>query len=203
VKGRQNLADKLLRKEADGIAVDDSNLFQIITDLAGVRVFHLHSAQFEKIHSAIRRQIEIGDWVLSESPKVFSWDPEAVDYYRRLGFEPEIRPTFYTSVHYLLRPSAGSDLCCEVQVRTLFEEIWGEIDHSMNYPRKVESVACFEQLRALSKLVGTGGRLVDSIIRSKDEAEEYARLRNEHLGGNPRKKRVARIKKSEVATSSR
>lgn len=179
LKGHQNLAAKLVRKEAEGIVIDDKNLFQIITDLAGVRVFHLHSAQFEKINSAINRQIEIGDWVLSEEPKAFSWDPEAADYYRRLGFEPEIRPTFYTSIHYLLRPSAGSDLCCELQVRTLFEEIWGEIDHSMNYPEKVESVACFEQLRALSKLVGTGGRLVDSIIRSRDEAEEYKRLRGE------------------------
>jgi ppGpp synthetase/RelA/SpoT-type nucleotidyltranferase len=177
LKGRQNLAAKLVKKELEGIRVDNNNLFQVITDLAGVRVFHLHSAQFEKINSAINRQIEIGDWVLGENPKVFSWDPEAAGYYRRLGFEPEIRPTFYTSIHYLLRPSAGSDLCCEVQVRTLFEEIWGEIDHSMNYPEKVESVACFEQLRALSKLVGTGGRLVDSIIRSRDEAEEYKRLR--------------------------
>jgi ppGpp synthetase/RelA/SpoT-type nucleotidyltranferase len=177
VKGRQNLAAKLVKKEAEGVAVDVNNLFQVITDLAGVRVFHLHSAQFEKINSAINRQIEIGDWVLGEDPKAFSWDPEAAEYYRRLGFEPEIRPTFYTSIHYLLRPSAGSDLCCELQVRTLFEEIWGEIDHSMNYPKRVESVACFEQLRALSKLVGTGGRLVDSIMRSRDEAEEYAILR--------------------------
>lgn len=200
IKGRQNLADKLLRKKAEGVVVDGNNLFQIITDLAGVRVFHLHSAQFERIHSAINRQIEIGDWVLGEKPKAFSWDPEAVDYYRRLGFEPEIRPTFYTSIHYLLRPSAGSDLCCEVQVRTLFEEIWGEVDHSMNYPRKVESIACFEQLRALSKLVGTGGRLVDSIIRSRDEAEEYARLRDGRFMGNPRKK-VATLKKPELVTS--
>lgn len=177
IKGRENLASKLLRKKEAGVSVDANNLFQVITDLAGVRVFHLHSGQFESIHAAIMRQVEIGDWVLGEAPQAFSWDPEADGFYRRLGFEPEIRPTFYTSVHYLLRPSKGSDMCCEVQVRTLFEEIWGEIDHSMNYPSKVDSVACSEQLRALSKLVGTGGRLVDSIIRSREEAEEYSRLR--------------------------
>lgn len=177
IKGRSNLAEKLERKKADGVNINGSNIFQLITDLAGVRVFHLHSAQFPDIHAAIMRQVEIGDWVLGEPPQAFSWDPEADGFYRQLGFEPEIRPTFYTSVHYLLRPSAGSDMCCEVQVRTLFEEIWGEIDHSMNYPHKVDSVACSEQLRALSKLVGTGGRLVDSIIRSRKEAESFLELR--------------------------
>ncbi|MCC4602234.1 RelA/SpoT domain-containing protein [Xanthomonas melonis] len=171
VKGKDNLLGKLRRKKDLGITVSEDNLFKVITDLAGVRVFHIHAAQFKKIHDAIMTQVNSGDWVLGENPKVFSWDPEADEFFRGLGFEPEIRPTFYTSVHYLVRPSAESDLCCEIQVRTLFEEIWGEIDHSMNYPQPVQSIACREQLRALSKLVGTGGRLVDSIIRSRAEAD--------------------------------
>ncbi|CAD0364720.1 RelA/SpoT domain-containing protein [Xanthomonas hortorum] len=171
VKGRDNLLGKLKRKKDLGVTVSGENIFELITDLAGVRVFHIHAAQFKPIHDAIMTQVKSGDWVLGEDPKVFSWDPEADEFFRGLGFDPEIRPTFYTSVHYLVRPSAESDLCCEIQVRTLFEEIWGEVDHSMNYPRPVQSIACREQLRALSKLVGTGGRLVDSIIRSREEAD--------------------------------
>ncbi|MBB4728103.1 MULTISPECIES: RelA/SpoT domain-containing protein [Xanthomonas] len=171
IKNKDNLLGKLKRKKELGVAVSEKNIFKVITDLAGVRVFHIHAAQFKPIHDAIMTQVKSGDWVLGEDPKVFSWDPEADEFFRGLGFDPEIRPTFYTSVHYLVRPSAESDLCCEIQVRTLFEEIWGEVDHSMNYPRPVQSIACREQLRALSKLVGTGGRLVDSIIRSRAEAD--------------------------------
>ncbi|WP_369978215.1 RelA/SpoT domain-containing protein [Xanthomonas bundabergensis] len=178
VKGRENLLLKLQRKQKDGVTVDNLNIFNIVTDLAGVRVFHIHAAQFGGIHDAIMSQVRTGDWVLGEDPKAFSWDPESVEFFRGFGFEPEIRPTFYTSIHYLVRPSAGSDLCCEIQVRTLFEEIWGEVDHSMNYPTPVKSIACREQLRALSKLVGTGGRLVDSIIRSRAEADENSNATN-------------------------
>jgi putative GTP pyrophosphokinase len=53
---------------------------------------------------------------------------------------------------------------CEIQVRTLFEEIWGEIDHTLNYPDTTASVACKEQLRVLAKLASTGTRLADAIF---------------------------------------
>ena len=54
-------------------------------------------------------------------------------------------------------------------MRTLFEEIWGEIDHAINYPHPIESIACSEQLKVLSKLVSTGTRLSDSIFKSYNE----------------------------------
>ena len=54
------------------------------------------------------------------------------------------------------KPKHDSYVCCEIQVRTLFEEIWGEIDHSINYPESTQSKTCKEQLRVLSKLVSTG-----------------------------------------------
>lgn len=173
LKGRSNLAGKIRRKHLRGVVVEKENLFEKVTDLAGVRVFHLHNAQFPLIHREIIAQVQRGDWTLGEKPKAFSWDPEASAFYTELGFEPEIRSTFYTSIHYLLRPSSTSDICCEVQVRTLFEEVWGEIDHLLNYPAATLSVACREQLRALSKLVGTGSRLVDSIVRSSEEFDGF------------------------------
>jgi ppGpp synthetase/RelA/SpoT-type nucleotidyltranferase len=56
-------------------------------------------------------------------------------------------------------------LCCEIQVRTLFEEIWGEVDHQINYPFPSKSIACREQIKVLSKIVGAGSRLLDSLQR--------------------------------------
>jgi GTP pyrophosphokinase len=75
------------------------------------------------------------------------------------------KPTAYTSVHYLVSPRPDSSICCEVQVRTLFEEIWGEVDHRINYPKPSESIACREQIQVLSKIVGAGSRLLDSLQR--------------------------------------
>jgi putative GTP pyrophosphokinase len=173
MKDEGHLRDKLRRKKEEGRELTPHNLFQEITDLAGVRVLHLHQAQFPLIHSEILKRVKEGDWVLGEDPKAFSWDPESKAFFEGLGLATEIRPTFYTSIHYLVRPNVDSPLCCEIQVRTLFEEIWGEIDHLLNYPHPSQSIACKEQLRTLAKLVGTGTRLVDAIVRSD---EEYLRI---------------------------
>lgn len=143
-----------------------------MTDLAGVRILHLYQGQFTDIHSEITKKVLSGDWAFGEPPKAYTWDPETESFFDQLGIATEVKDSFYTSVHYLVKPNNNSDLCCEIQVRTLFEEIWGEIDHAINYPHQTDSVACREQLRVLSKLVSTGTRLSDSIFRSY----------NEHLG---------------------
>ena len=104
-----------------------------------------------------------------------TWDPESKQMYDNLQITTEVRPTFYTSVHYLIKPNNNNPnpICCEIQVRTLFEEIWGEIDHSINYPHPTDNIACKEQLRVLSKLVGTGTRLADSIFRTLNDYKNF------------------------------
>jgi ppGpp synthetase/RelA/SpoT-type nucleotidyltranferase len=105
-----------------------------------------------------------GEWWLAEPPKAYTWDPDAVEFFKKLGLETHLKPTRYTSVHYLVRPREGGLACCEIQVRTLWEEIWGEVDHALNYPTSSENVACVEQIRVLARLVATGTRLADAIF---------------------------------------
>lgn len=134
---------------------------------AGVRVLHLYQEQARSIHDEILDKVQIkGDWVLDEAPRAYTWDPESTDFFGSMGLEVKLKDSFYTSVHYLVRPRVDSPLCCEIQVRTLFEEIWGEVDHALNYPTPTDVVACREQLRVLTKVVGAGSRLVDSIFRT-------------------------------------
>lgn len=166
IKDPEHLKDKLMRKQHNGIVITQDNLFSQITDLIGVRVLHLHQEQFSSIHQEIAKKVEQKDWILAEPPKAYTWDPESKNFYESLGIKTEVKDSFYTSVHYLIRVNNGNGLCCEVQVRTLFEEIWGEIDHAINYPHPIDSIACSEQLRVLSKLVSTGTRLSDSIFKS-------------------------------------
>lgn len=171
IKDPNHLEEKINRKVCSGREITKDNLFSEITDLIGIRVLHLYQDQFPIIHKRLMKKIEEGDWKLVEPPKAYSWDPETKKMYDELGINNEIKETYYTSVHYVIKPNNDipNPTCCEIQVRTLFEEIWGEIDHSINYPTPTESVACKEQLRVLSKLVSTGTRLADSIIRSNKE----------------------------------
>lgn len=167
LKDPDHLKDKLKRKWTDDDPITPDNLFYRVNDLAGVRILHLYQDQFPLIHGHIQKQVDDGDWFLHEQPIAYSWDPESIGFFQELGLEPKIKDSYYTSIHYLVKPKKESNICCEIQVRTLFEEIWGEIDHTINYPHPTKNVACKEQLRVLSKLVSTGTRLADSIFRTQ------------------------------------
>ncbi|EHH0795929.1 RelA/SpoT domain-containing protein [Vibrio vulnificus] len=171
LKDPDHLRDKLQRKwdHEDPLTID--NVFDRITDLAGVRVLHLYQDQIEVLNEHIHNQVRSGDWFFKENPIAYSWDPESSSYFKSLGLEPKIKDSYYTSIHYVIMPKQESTICCEIQVRTLFEEIWGEIDHTINYPHKTENIACKEQLRVLSKLVSTGTRLADSIFRTHNSPQ--------------------------------
>ncbi|MBJ7447020.1 MAG: RelA/SpoT domain-containing protein [Brevundimonas sp.] len=169
LKDADSLRHKIARKAAEGRTVDETNIFDEITDLAGVRVLHLFQHSFAEIDAVIRSRVQSGDWCLGEKPRAYTWDPEAAAFFSNFDVDVRHKPTSYTSVHYLLKPRADSLVCCEVQVRTLFEEIWGEVDHQMNYPDPTDSLACREQILVLSKLVGAGSRLLDALHRVKSE----------------------------------
>lgn len=177
-KDSEHLRDKLQRKIKSGRNITIDNFRNEVTDLIGVRILYLYQDQFEIIHNEIMRQIDDRkEWKFMEDPKAYTWDPEIAKTYDNLGIGREIKETFYTSVHYVIRPynNDSPPICCEIQVRTLFEEIWGEIDHTINYPHKTNSIACREQLKVLAKLISSGTRLSDSIFRSYSEYNDFCK----------------------------
>jgi ppGpp synthetase/RelA/SpoT-type nucleotidyltranferase len=167
IKDDDHIVEKIERKQQKGIVVTTENIFEQITDYIGVRILHLHQQQFVAIHTSIMSN---QDWKLKELPKAMTWDPESKAFYERLGITTEQRETYYTSVHYVIQPNnENAIVSCEIQVRTLFEEIWGEIDHAINYPCKTSHTPTAEQLKVLSKLAATGTKLVDSIFVTHQE----------------------------------
>lgn len=167
IKDSDHLRDKIVRKQDQkGISITSENIFDQVTDLAGVRVIHLHMDQFPLIHDSIIRRVEMFKYHLWEKPKAYTWDPENVIFFEKLGIDAERKESSYTSVHYTIRPFDGSFISCEIQVRTLFEEAWGEIEHAINYPSPTKNSSCKEQIAVLAKLVGAGTRLADSIFRT-------------------------------------
>ena len=57
-------------------------------------------------------------------------------------------------------------MTAEVQVRTLMEEVWGEVDHLINYPQESAYLPIREQIRALARSTSASTRLVDAIFLS-------------------------------------
>jgi ppGpp synthetase/RelA/SpoT-type nucleotidyltranferase len=166
MKDLRHLHEKIQRKSSTENPITPENIFDRITDLAGVRVLHLYQAQFSQIHRAITQQLESGDWTLYEPPTAYTWDPESQDFFAGHGLSVEVKESLYTSIHYVVQTRPDSTTFCEIQVRTLFEEIWGEIDHRINYPEPIDNEVCRDQIGVLARLVGAGSRLADSTFRA-------------------------------------
>jgi len=181
IKDPEHLRDKLTRKyyvaKKSGVAFDitPDNLFTKVADLAGIRLLHLHTTQIAAIDQELRAIITEQKLALVEPPFARTWDDEYREYFRSVGIQPQDSATLYTSVHYVLGSNSRTALTCEIQVRTLMEEVWGEVDHAVNYPVPNEHVACTEQIRALARTTSAATRLVDSIfatvnsLKKKDE----------------------------------
>lgn len=174
IKDVEHLLEKIDRKNKEDLAKEDDkkqgpitkeNVFERITDMAGVRVLHLHQSQFQEIHRLILRKVANEDFVLFEDPKAYTYDPDSTAFFQNLGMRTEQKDSFYTSIHYVLKPNIRSKVTCEVQIRTLLEEVWGEVDHTMNYPVKTTNEQCIENIRILARLISAGSHLADSIMR--------------------------------------
>lgn len=175
VKDPEHLRNKLERKAYETISkkksftITEGNLFTKIEDLAGVRLIHLHTDQMTEIHSAIMDILGEHKYILVGKPIAYTWDIEYEQFFKSIGLKTDPRDSMYTSVHYIIEPNRKTKMRCELQVRTLMEEVWGEVSHIIDYPDETESIACKKQLKVLARVTSSGTRLVDSIFASKAE----------------------------------
>jgi putative GTP pyrophosphokinase len=150
----KKLRRKIVERGRRTWGINESNLFQKVSDLVGLRILHLHTSQIEKIDIKLRNCLTAENYECISGPTAKTWDIEYENYFKSIGIETEKSDSQYTSVHYVF--SAKNDLkqTFEIQVRTLAEELWGEVNHKMNYPTKqLDCRANFEPVNKREKLV--------------------------------------------------
>lgn len=163
VKKPTHLIEKIIRKgkkyKDKNISVE--NYKEIITDLIGIRVLHLFKDDWRNIHNEI-----IDMWHLKETPQV---NIRRGDYnieqfeesIKDLNCEIIVREHGYRSVHYLIsiNITKSVNILVEIQVRTVFEEAWSEIDHIMRYPYDVDNPIITEYLGIFNRIVGSADEM--------------------------------------------
>ncbi len=163
VKKPLHLIEKIIRKGKKyndrGISVE--NYREIVTDLIGVRVLHLFKDDWIEIHGEI-----LDLWNTHETPQV---NIRRGDYnieqfqesIKDIDCEIIVRDHGYRSVHYLIEGiiSKTTTVLVEIQVRTVFEEAWSEIDHLMRYPYDVENPIITEYLAIFNRIVGSADEM--------------------------------------------
>lgn len=175
LKHPNHLRDKLHRKILHckqnklNFDITPDNLLVRVTDLVGVRLLHLHTRQMQVIDACLRGILEEQQYALLEGPFARTWDDESRAFFADCGIDTQESPSMYTSVHYIVGSASRTRITGEIQVRTLMEEVWGEVDHAINYPHETTSLACREQIKVLARVTSSATRLVDSIFATHDD----------------------------------
>ena len=177
MKDPDHLREKLLKKVKEArdageeFGITPSNLLTMINDLVGVRVLHLYTRQIARINKSLLEVFDEQSFDLLEGPEARTWDDESREFFDECKIKTKSSKSMYTSVHYVVGSASRTTVTCEIQVRTLMEEVWGEVDHLLNYPVPSEILSSREQLKVLAKVTASASRLVDSIIVTDDAAK--------------------------------
>jgi ppGpp synthetase/RelA/SpoT-type nucleotidyltranferase len=178
VKDKEHVIEKIIRKmsQAPGLEVTLGNYGDVIADLIGVRVLHLFKENWLEIHSYL-----VDNWEFSAPPKANYKKGDAgalLDSYTRLGCELNEHPSGYRSIHYHLKVRAKRrDCLAEVQVRTLFEEAWSEIDHHFRYGVNKDEAQAEPYLGVLNNITSNADALASYINQMKADDHLDSRLR--------------------------
>ena len=177
VKDVRHLIEKVIRKTPErrikygqdfNFTVD--NYKDEITDLLGIRVIHIFKEDWEEIHNFITNMWDVMEIVANvrEGDETKKFDEQ--------GIEVCSRPSGYRSVHYLLESyPTNKKLITEVQVRTIFEEGYGEIDHQLRYSHENIPELLGQNLMLLNRIAGSSDEmasLINRLSQSIQEAED-------------------------------
>jgi putative GTP pyrophosphokinase len=130
----------------------------VITDLVGLRALHLFKDDCLAIDESLRRT-----WTTLEPPIAYVRAGDADEMVKKLqqhGFETKSHPAGYRSIHYVLASQPlQRQITVEVQVRTIFEEGWSEIDHRVRYPNFSDNELVDYFLTIFNRMAGSADEM--------------------------------------------
>ena len=159
IKDGEHLIEKIIRKcgrEQLGkySGIDETNYREIVRDLVGVRILLFSKEGWEGVFDDLIRIFPAegnGSLFMKEEPVAYT------RYGDRDIFRDKIHAEYtnkgYRSQHYIV---SYSGCYCEIQVRTLPEEVYGEFDHHVKYQYR-------EDNRFLIRYSTVLGQLLDSV----------------------------------------
>lgn len=179
VKDENHLIEKIIRKienrrrkYGQDFNFTVENYKDEITDLVGIRVIHIFKEDWEEIHNFITKMWNVNEIVANirkgDNTKTFE----------DLGIEVCSRLSGYRSVHYLVESYPTTEkVITEVQVRTIFEEGYGEIDHQLRYSLNEIPEILEQNLMLLNRIAGSSDEMASLINllskNFKDIESEY------------------------------
>lgn len=196
IKDPEHLIEKIIRKNPDrSVPICRDNYENEVTDLIGIRALHLFKDQWKPIHDFV-----LNDWDTHEQPTAYvraGDSPKFVEQLKESGCKVEEHAYGYRSVHYVIKASPGKRVhLIELQVRTVFEEGWSEIDHLVRYPNHSKEPLLKEFLVLFNTLAGNADEM-GSYIKNLHLSLQHDAVKVEQLSHELKTKEADLAKTSE------
>jgi putative GTP pyrophosphokinase len=170
VKSRKSLEDKLRRTDSNYAQLSD------VTDLAGVRITTYFSDEVDRMGAHLEKEFDIVKEHSIDKRKTMDAD--------RFG---------YLSLHYVVKLSDSRlklteyrrfpNLACEIQIRSILQHAWAEIEHDLGYKARL-AVPQFLR-RRFSRLAGLLELADEEFVTIRDELSGYSEKLPEEIRQTP------------------
>lgn len=211
IKDPEHLIAKIIRRRNSNYKkykyLNTENYWQIVTDLIGFRGIIVFKEDWPDIHQKILKKFhdrpelymdrneyarndEIPNGCLVKAPiaHIRAGDSREL-YLKYLKAENIISKENYRAVHYVFK---YKDIYVELQVRTLFEEALGEMDHRIRYPEEADNKRMNRYAGVINQLVGAADDLGSIYLTvSRDVVAEPPSQYVSPVKGTPMKKETA------------
>lgn len=180
IKDPDRLIEKIIRKTEDrklkygeDFQFTLDNYKNEINDLIGIRVIHIFKDQWQDIHEFITKTWK----VIEVTANVREGDN--TKKFEELDIEVRSRISGYRSVHYLVEfYPTNEKVIAEIQVRTIFEEGYGEIDHRLRYSHVAIPEILKSNLLLFNRIAGSADEMASLI---NDLSKEWFNKEEEFL----------------------
>ncbi|WP_324830490.1 RelA/SpoT domain-containing protein [Pseudomonas saxonica] len=166
IKDTFALLKKILRKnleakpKAKWQTITPENYRSVFSDLIGVRALHLLKEECIEVDKQIRDTWHVDDITIFKR----HGDLEISEIIER-GAAEEIHNAGYRSIHYGIAYKPEKEpILVEIQVRTIFQEGWSEIDHRVKYPDFSNNEILKYFLNVFNGLSGTADEMGSFVI---------------------------------------
>lgn len=165
VKNPERLIEKIIRKTperrelyGEEFQFSLQNYREEINDLIGIRAIHIFKQDWDSIHEFI-----LNTWKVVEITANVR-DGDDTRRFEELDIQIKSRKSGYRSVHYLIEFYPTSQkVIAEIQVRTIFEEGYGEIDHQLRYSHNKIPEVLESNLLLFNRIAGSADEMASLI----------------------------------------
>jgi len=187
VKDPIHLLTKIVRKRKEAIqeenkkskylTINVKNYKEIITDLVGLRAIYLFKHHWKIVDDYVCSNFRINE---NENIIIYHASEDDLSFYYENNYIKEVngfklkyirseKTSKYRSTHYIIDANFPHNFKLELQIRSILDEAWGEIDHFLRYPDHEEDAQLKRQMTVLNGAINGCEELVTTYFKEFQE----------------------------------